>query len=159
MSPKGDGHALTDRHDSRNSNWTSNTPDVEVCAATQVLQLEEPVRLLLLHSVENLRLPQHCSGCVHLPKLHHFKDNLEHMCMCMSSYLLDITADMTAAHWSLTCSYRFSSLPCGSLRRETMGRTWSQRPLLTSETKFSMLSTVFKDTWHSFCRQTSSQES
>ena len=51
----------------------------------------------------------------------------------------------------LTCSYKSSSFARGSLSCATCGRTTSHRPLLMSLTKFSALSTVLRDTWHSFC--------
>ena len=52
----------------------------------------------------------------------------------------------------LACSYSSSSRLRGSFKFATCGSTTSQRPWLMSEVKPSMLSTVFKDTWHSFCR-------
>ena len=50
-----------------------------------------------------------------------------------------------------TCSYKSSSFARGSLSDATCGSTASHRPLLMSDTKLSMESTVFSDTWHSFC--------
>lgn len=51
-----------------------------------------------------------------------------------------------------TCSYKSSNFLRGSLSWATCGKTASQRPLFMSALNVSRLSTVFRDTWHSFCR-------
>lgn len=51
----------------------------------------------------------------------------------------------------LTCSYKSSNIFLGSLSCETWGNTASHLPLLISAINVSRLSTVLRETWHSFC--------
>lgn len=50
-----------------------------------------------------------------------------------------------------TCSYKSSNLFLGSLSWATWGNIASHLPLLISATNVSILSTVLRETWHSFC--------
>lgn len=52
----------------------------------------------------------------------------------------------------LTCSYKSSNILLGNLSCATWGSTASHLPLLMSAVNVSRLSTVLRETWHSFWR-------
>jgi hypothetical protein len=112
-----------------------------------------------------LGLPQHRFGCVRLPHLQHLQHHLRvsrrwpyerwaGVCRATTTWSVGDRArsGLLGAMLQRTCSYSSSSLANGSFSCDTWGSTASQRPLLMSDTKFSMLSTVLMDTWHSFWR-------
>ena len=102
--------------------------------------------------MQDLRLPQHCPRGVNLSQLYELQHDLQRAGQCSRQCPGILSAQkQVKGRGSTTCSYRSSVLLRGSLSCATAGRTWSQRPLLMSEMKPSVLSTVFSETWHSFC--------
>ena len=59
-------------------------PDIKICLVAQVLQAQEPLRLLLPHARKQLGLPQDSPRHIHLSQLCHFQHHLQGRAACQA---------------------------------------------------------------------------